>query len=287
MRFNFVLTNQSSAALQVLDDVLRPVFAGLRASGHQVIAGARRFQKSPTLNVVVGDVADQAFVQAIGAARAAWADEFRLCVFSPGGLAGMNPAVEPSDVRWTVAPGAGPAAVVTYGFDDKLLGPRLILDPALRDLDVVVYGPEGDRLTRLIAQLAADGLGHFVVRPGALPDYLVTDLLSRAKVVAVIGDDAFPPAALAPRILKALCNGVVVVAAGPPSAAGPTAHDPLWDLVVRAPADEIAAACRRLIDEARYVDRGQAALEHLRARWTMRDGVRDALALVTGASGGG
>jgi len=297
MQFNFVLTNQSAAELQGLDDILRPLFFGLRAAGHRVVPGVRRLEKAPAINVMVEDFSDPAVAQEIRAGRAAAGAGFRLGVLFPhdvrdpdlaparrDGLRAVMPAL---DFAWTLAPTGLPpdlfatdrVAVLRYGFHEKLVGPRLISDPRARDLDVVVYGPNSPRLDTLVARLAAAQLRHFPVRVGTFPDYIVTDLLSRAKTVAVTGSSADPDGALAPRVLKAVCNGaLVVVERG-------AAPDPLTGPVVTCPYDEIAATCRRIAAEGRFVQRGLDGLERLRLLPTMRDGVAAAVAVAAPSTG--
>ena len=290
MQFNFILTNHRAAELQALDDILRPLFFGLRAAGHRVVAGIRQFGGPPVINVMVEDFSDPAVGQEIAAARAAGGPGFRLGVLCPHDIRGLAPArgdglraVRPAlDFAWTLAPldlvAPERTAVVQYGFHDSLLGPRLISDPAGRDLDVVVYGPNSPRLDALVEKLAAAQLRHFPVRAGTFPDYIVTDLLSRAKTVAVVGGVPGADAALGPRALKSICNGALVVAEEG-SIAGALAG-----LLVPFPYDGIAAACRRIAAEGRFVERGLETLERLRELPGMRAGVEAAAAVAAASS---
>jgi hypothetical protein len=289
MQFNFVLTNHRAAELQALDDILRPLFFGLRAAGHRVVAGARRFGEPPAINVMVEDFSEPAAAQEIGAARAAWGAAFRLGVLCPDDLRGLPPArrealraVLPAlDFAWALAPSGLPpdviapdrVAVVRYGFHDGLVGSRLIAEAARRDLDVVVYGPNSPRLDVLVQQLAAAQMSHFPVRAGTFPDYIVTDLLSRAKSVAVVGGTTGAEAALGPRALKSICNGALVIAEEG------SIPDALAGLLETCPAGGIAAACGRVVTEGRFVERGLDALDRLRRLPGMRDGVAAAAAV--------
>ena len=282
MQFNFVLTNHRAAELQALDDILRPLLFGLRAAGHRVVAGIRQLSGPPVVNIMVEDFSDPAAAREIGAARAAWGAGFRLGVLCPHDIGGLPPAradglraaLPAFDFVWSLAPldriAPERIAIVQYGFHDSLLGPRLISDPAGRDLDVVVYGPNSPRLDALVGKLAAAQLRHFPVRAGTFPDYIVSDLLSRAKTVAVVGGVPGADAALAPRALKSICNGALTVAEEG-SIAGALAG-----LLVPCPYDEIPAACRRIAAEGRFVERGLEALERLRQMPGMRSGVEAA-----------
>lgn len=289
MHFNVVLINHRPAALQVLDDVLRPLLFGLRAAGHRVTAPARRLERAPVVNLVVEDFSDPTFAALLRDQRKDWAGDLVLGAICPltieapemnevrrTALRAVLPAV---DFAWTLAPGVLPpdligperVAMLGYGFHDRLVGPRLIADAAARDIDVVLYSPDHDRLNDVVQRLGAAKLGHFVLRPGVLPDYLATDILSRGKVAVVIGDRRSPARGLLPRILKAVCNGVLVVAE-PGSA-----EAPLGDDVVECPYEEITAQCRAIINGGHYAGRGLGALERLKAR-SMADALGPALA---------
>ncbi|MBV8537466.1 MAG: hypothetical protein JO128_17840 [Alphaproteobacteria bacterium] len=287
MQFNFVLTNHRAAELQALDDILRPLIFGLREAGHRVVAGIRQFGGPPAINVMVEDFSDPATAQEIAAARGAWGPGFRLGVLCPHEFRALAPAradglraVLPAlDFVWSLAPldllAPERRAVVRYGFHDSLLGPRLIADSAGRDLDVVVYGPNSPRLDALVERLAAAQLRHFPVRAGTFPDYIVTDLLSRAKAVAVVGGASGADAALGPRALKSMCNGALVVAEEG------SIVDELAGLLASCSYDDIPATCRR-IAEGRFAERGLEALERLRQMPGMRVGLAAALAVAAG-----
>jgi hypothetical protein len=117
------------------------------------------------------------------------------------------------------------------------------------------------------------------VRAGAFPDYIVTDLLSRAKVALVVGGSAGPDAACGPRALKAICNGALVVAdAG-------SVPEPLTALVEHASDEDIPAQCVRIIAEGRAVERGLAALAQLRGAASMREGAEAVAALAARSLG--
>ena len=55
MLFNFVIAGTPTERLAALDDALRPLFFGLRAAGHRVVAVGQRFEKRPVVNLVVAD----------------------------------------------------------------------------------------------------------------------------------------------------------------------------------------------------------------------------------------
>jgi hypothetical protein len=298
MQFSFVLTNHRPAALQALDDVLRPLFAGLRATGHRVVTPVPQFQKRPVVNVVVEDFSDPAFTGLIQGTRSAWGDDFILgvlCAFGsdgpetpPARRDGLRAMLPLADFAWTLAPDQLPpgllppdrTALLGSGYHQSLAGPRLIADATARDIDVVVYGPEHDRLAALVRSLDVAKLGSFVLRPGVLPDYLVTDLLSRGKTVAVIGDGRTSPGLLRPRIVKAICNGALVLAE-PGSA-----DEGLAGTFAECPLNDMPAQCHTIVASGHAARRGLQALERLKLA-SMQDALAAALAVSPLAMGRG
>ncbi len=290
MHFNFVLANHRPAALQALDDVLRPLFLGLRALGHRVTAPARQLRRAPLVNLVVEDFSDPGFARMLTEARAGWGDDLRLGVVCPFGLdgptmtaarrGGLRAAAHVLDFAWTLAPDQLPPgllppdriAVLGYGFHESMAGPRLISDAQARDIDVVVYAPDHERIGELTRRLAAAGLGHFVLRAGALPDYLVTDILSRGKVAVAIGDRRDPPRCLLPRAVKAVCNGTL------PLTEPGSVDGPLADVVPACAYDDMPARCAALIAGGQFAALGLEALERLKAS-TMGSALAAALAV--------
>lgn len=289
MHFNLVLSNHRAAALQALDDVLRPLLFGLRAAGHRVTAPARQFGKLPAVNLVVEDFGEPGFARLLQDARGTWKDDLLLGVICPAAVdgdgaaarrAGLQTVLRLADFAWTVAPEILPpewiarerAAVLGYGFHPALAGPRLISEPGARDIDVVVYAADSDRVSRLIQRLTGAKVGHFHLRPGVLPDYLATDLLSRGKVAVAVGDGRGPPRTVLPRIAKALCNGVLVIAEPDSTDAALTAA------VVPCPDDGIAAECQAAIASGQYAARGLQGFELFKAM-PMTEALAAALAL--------
>ncbi len=289
MRFNLVLANQPVPRLRELEDILRPLLIGLRAAGHHVVAGAQEYKPAPMVNLVIEDFGDAGFARALVETRRQSGASFRFGVLCPTRIEALPPerreglgAVLPSsDFVLTLedikipAEYCPPARVVSlaYGFDEKLIGPRLISDPALRDIDVVFYGPAGVRVSRLAEQIAQAGLGYMTVHPGAMPDYLVTDLLSRAKAVVAI--DGQPAAGgMAARMIKAICNGAAVIIE-PPAPAG------TWQpgAIIPCAYDDIPARCRTVTGEGNYVTLGFAGLDRFRAGVAMGDCIANALNL--------
>lgn len=295
MRFNIVLADQPTDRLQELEDFVRPVLFGLRAAGHAVGASSRGGKPAPVINLAVDALLDGPTVEEMRNPSPGAKLVFGiLCTAAPPMLPGdrhdlVRVALGFSDFIWAVEGITVPpdlrdptnVASLVYGFDERLLGPRLIVDPALRDVDVVIYGPECPRTNALALQIERLGLSQFSVGPGALPDYLATDLLSRGKVVIVVGDGS-PGPSLVPRILKAICNGATVIAEG-----GAAGSDRFGDGAVELPDDEMPGRCVAIIRDGSYVERGQRALARLRAGVGMGEAVAAAMHLPAFASAGG
>jgi hypothetical protein len=285
MRFNLVLADQPTDRLQEFEDFVRPLLFGLRAAGHPVAASSRGCKPAPDINLAVDALLDGATVESMRNPPPGAKLVFGvLCTTALQTLAGdrrdfVHAALGFSDFIWAVEGLAVPpdlgepakVAPLAYGFDERLLGTRLIADPALRDIDVVIYGPECARTNALAMQVERLGLSQFSARPGALPDYLASDLLSRGKVAIVVGDGSAGPS-LVPRVLKAICNGATVVTEG-----GLAGSDRFGDGVVELPDDEMPGRCAAMIRDGGYVERGQRGLARLRAGISMGDAVGAAM----------
>lgn len=253
MFFNFVIVGSTTERLAALDDTLRPLFFGLRTLGYRVMSVGRRFEARPAVNIVIA--ADPESGEGGVAARARADGGQRVCIglLCPDEPTAADTAVARTlDFVWSCAPAAAFAgvmaaerqAVVPFGFDPALLGPRLERDPARRDGGIVIYGEEGARSARLAERLTKAGVPALFARASHFPDYIVSDLLGRAALAVIVrrGDaDRTPPAM---RIAKALCNGAAVVTE--PSAPGDLSLAPY---VTQAPYEDIPLRCLSLLRE--------------------------------------
>src|SRR5258708_1250561 len=200
MRFNLLLADQSTDRLQELEDVLRPLLFGLRAAGHTVCPGAKEGRRPRRVNLGSEGFGDPD-ADAIARARSKAGILFGvLCPTPPDALPparrdSLGALLAVSDFAWTVEGIALPpdlfdprhVASLVYAFDERRAGRHLLTHPALRDLDVVIYGPEGARTDAPAARGGASGLQRLRGRPGALPGCLASDLPSPAKVGLGIG----------------------------------------------------------------------------------------------------
>ena len=276
MLVNFVLAGTPAERLAVLDDALRPLFFGLRAAGHRVVAFGQRFEPRPAINLVVAEPGDGIAARARGEA-------------GPGPCIGLICVEEATaeiqrfagafDFVWNCAPtdrlAAERHAMVPFGFHPALLGPRLERDPARREAGIVLYGDEGPRPAQLAERLTQAGLPALFVRSGHFPDYIVCDLLSRAALAVVVRHEAGDRAPPAMRIAKAIANGVSVLT----EARSPSELAPYVEVCDY---EAMAARCAALLRE-NLAQRGLDTLERFRRETNMADGLAPALALAARA----
>lgn len=280
MLFSFALAGTDALRLALLEDALRPLFYGLRRVGHRVIAFGQGFVPPPAINILAEhEAADLGRRVAQARQDVPGARIGIVCVDDMQGIqadverwASLRSAAAAADFVWaadTTEPFAGfvaphRLAVLDYGFDPVMLGRRLVVEPARRDVDLVVYGVKTPYRNDIAERLRTADLMPFIVEPGRFPDYLAADLLSRAKLVLVTRDGERQHAPSVPRLAKAICNGAAAIAEVQPPGSCALARY----VTVCAP-DAIADACRGLISEGRFVERGLAQLEQFRAETNM------------------
>ncbi len=277
MLFNFVLAGTPAERLAVLDDALRPLFFGLRAAGHRVVAFGQRFEKRPAINLVVAERAGGGIAGRARGEAGSGSCIGLICVEE------TTPEIQrlagSVDFAWSCAPTdklpAERHAVVPFGFHPALLGPRLERDPARREAGIVLYGDEGPRPAQLAERLTQAGLPALFVRSGHFPDYIACDLLSRAALTVVVRHEAGDRSPPALRIAKAIANGTAVLTeTGSPPELAP--------FVEACDYEAMAARCMTLLRE-NLAQRGLEALERFRRGTSMADGLAPALALAARA----
>jgi len=276
--FNFVIAGTPTERLAALDDALRPLFFGLRAAGHRVVAVGQRFEPRPAVNLVVAERGGGG--PAARARQEAGPDACLglLCVEEPG--PDLQAVADTFDFIWTCAPTSMFAAerhsVVPFGFHPALLGPKLEPDPARREAGIIVYGEEGPRPASLTDRLTQAGLPALFVRGGHFPDYIVCDLLSRASLAVVVRHESRDRASPAMRIAKAIGNGAAVLSESPPAELAPYVEACDYDALP-------ARGAALLRDNP--VARGLGALDRFRRETSMEAGLEPALALAARACG--
>lgn len=294
MLFNFIIVNADAARLMTLEDTLRPLIWGLREAGHRVVAFGRRFEALPAINLIVQGTTIESFRQVRArAANDAGADACigLLCPddVSPDAEreALLRQSLDQVRFIWTGTPtpmADDPAlrvriALIEFGFHPALAGPQAVPD-ARREVGVVLYGRETPYRASLAARLTEAIPRQLFVRPGHFPDYIVSDLLSRAALVVVTRGDETEAMVPQARIAKALCNSTAVV-----SEAGPVAS-PLAPYATQCPYAEIVARCKALVGAEGRAMAGAQSLARFRQERAMAKGIEAAVAAALAAAGG-
>lgn len=139
MLFNFVIAGTAVERLAALEDALRPLFFGLRAAGHRVVAVGQRFEPRSVINLVVagegGGIAARARTGAgLGPCIGL------VCTEEP--KPEIRKVADSLDFVWSCSPSNAFAperhAVVPFGFHPALLGPKLERDPARREAGIIL-----------------------------------------------------------------------------------------------------------------------------------------------------
>ena len=162
MDFHLYLANHHPYSFALLEDVVRPVIAGLEDDGHRVVSFSTDIVFAPRINLFVEYFYDQGFVDTILALKKQLGDGFLFGVICTEDLAdplvwklshadrltGLKRILPHADFVWTLlAPGSyrefvAPECLarIEYGYSARLLPPVYTEDPAQRDIDVLIYG---------------------------------------------------------------------------------------------------------------------------------------------------
>lgn len=298
MIFNVFLANQPTERLKKLYDLLRPIESGLVESGHHVIGYGLGLRPAPVINLLVEFFPDDAFVDGllklkadagprlvlglIAADDAGDADAMETATH-PRRLPNLQRVLDAVDFVWAVLPqaefyaaacGADRTATVRFGFSERLLHRQIIVQPELRDLDVVIDGGETPRRQALIDGLRQRGLKCHLSGAVPLPGFATADLARRAKIFLDARRQSHTRFTSMRRISKGLHNGTLVMTERPVAAPGA-----LDRFTAAIDSERIAEECVAAIGSGKAVDLGLAALAKFRAETSMRDGLRSALAL--------
>lgn len=298
MIFNVFLANHPTQRLKKLYDLLRPVEHGLVENGHHVIGYGLGLLPAPAVNLLVEFFPDESFVDGLlklkgdsGAglvlglicAEDVEDDEEIESSRYPRRRANLERVLAKMDFVWTVQPqlsfydsicGSGKAAMVSFGFSERLLNRHIIARQDLRDLDVVVAGDESPRCRSIVEGLTQQGFKCYLAGPVPLPSFATTDLARRAKIFLDTRHGAQSRFSSAPRICKGLHNGVLVMTERGRGPAGALDH-----FAVGCDPDKTVETCAAVLQSQKAVDLGFAALEKFRADTSMRSGLQSALGL--------
>jgi hypothetical protein len=297
--FNFFLANHLSGGLKGMPDLVQPVFHGLVEAGHEVTGFGLGLQGAPAVNVLVEFFSDDAFTDNLLRLKAQSGDKFIfgiLCTEDiedalvmqqpefPRRRANLERLLPTADFVWTLLPqvevyealaGAGKVALLEYGFSGRFLNRHLITDPALRDVDVLMYGNETPYRMGVLGELRGRGLNCLASDRQVLPEFITADILRRSKIVLDLrrGPGVRYPSPT--RICKAVHSGALVVAED----LGESAIANLYHYTVACPYDGIADRCAAVIRSGQYTALGLDALARFRTETSMRANIIRALRL--------
>jgi hypothetical protein len=295
---NVVLANQPPERVKKLYDLLRPIECGLIEAGHRVIGYGLGLLPAPAVNLLVEFFADDAFVDELlrlkseaGArmvvglvsAEDVEDDEAMEAGRYPRRRFNLERVLAQMDFVWTLLPqvpfyetvcGAGNAAVVEFGFSERLLSRHVIARPELRDLDVVIDGDATVHRRDIIEALKQRGFKCHVSGAAPLPSFATADLARRAKIFLDARRSPSSRFSSVRRICKGLHNGTLVVTE--------RSHEPQGALdrfAVGCDPERTVEHCAAAIRSGLTVDLGVAALGKFRAETSMRQGLQAGLRL--------
>jgi len=299
MIFNFYLGNHRALGLRGLPDLLQPIFHGLAEAGHHVMGYGLGLRPAPAVNVLVEFFPDDDFAEGlIKMKREAGA---RLCFGVlctediedklvmeqpefPRRRANLERILAAADFVWTLLPivpayealaGPGKVALLRYGFSERYLCPRLISDPALRDLDAIMYGNQTPHRQAVTDALVRRGLGCFISDRQAFPSFVTADLIRRSKVVLDVRRGPGVRFPSPTRIVRGLHHGTLVLAED----LGPSPIADLYAYAVPCVYEAMADRCADIIRAGTATELGLAALQKFRTATSMRDNMVAALRL--------
>lgn len=305
MIFNFWYGQHNKFTLTALTDVVTPIYHGLAEAGHRVIGFGTSILPAPVINILVEYFPVDGVVDYLLEFRKTLGADLVLGLLCPDDIDDAFKLTDRNDARvsrrpnlmrllpvvdfvWTLVPqvalydgmiGPGKTAFVRYGFTERSLEPELIRNPALRDVDLVLFGDLCDngnpRHAALFERLKPYGFASAFGYQADYPKYVTDDLMRRAKISLDVRSRAEVKFLNPSRVARALHSGTAIVAER-------FDESPLADLYNYADAgnyDTVAERCVEMIRSKSYVAVGLAALQRFRAETSMRDNMAAALRL--------
>lgn len=297
MIFNFFLGNHHANALNSLGDLLQPIYEGLIEAGHHVIGFATGMRPAPAVNVLVEWFENDPFADELLRTKAQQGDAFIFGVLCTEDLADalvMDPAKYPrrlanlrrilpvADFVWTLLPQQdllqplckpGHVALVEYGFTESCAERDIVRAAVRRDVDAVLYGNESPYRLRIVEGLKGHGLTCFVSYREVWPNFMMDDLIRRAKVLIDMRRGPNVRFLSPTRIVKGLHSGTAIVS----ERFDASAISSLYAYTEACPYDTMVDTCVRIIKSGTYVERGLAAQARFRAETSMRANMTRAL----------
>lgn len=299
MLFNFFLANHLTGGLRGMPDLVQPIFDGLADAGHDVVGFGLGLQPAPAVNVFIEFFPDDDFVDGLLKLKAQSGDKFIFGVICtediedtlvmeqpeyPRRRPNLERVLAAADFVWSLLPqvdvyeqiaGSKKVSLLRYGFTERFLNDRVLDDPGLRDLDVLMYGNPTPYRTTIVDDLRRRGFNCFTSDRQVLPDFITNDIVSRSKVVL---DLRRGPGVRFPSPTR-ICKGVHAGARVVSEDLGESAISNLYDYTERGAYGELADRCEQLLRGGRYVEAGLGALAKFRAETSMRDNIAQAMTL--------
>jgi hypothetical protein len=305
--FHLYLANHHMDSVVLMEDLVRPIAAGLEDLGHHVASFSTDIVAAPRVNLFIEFFVDDSLVDTLLSLKQQMGDRFLfgvICtedlddpiVWQLSGaqrLAGLQRILPAADFVWTLLPPDGyrrlakpeRVARIEFGFSPRLVPPTFFDDPAERTQDVLIYGTPYKYRMPVHEAIRRAGAGcDFTIgtdvpageaKAQGLPRFLADEMLARAKVVIDMRRGTQVRALSVARLSAALHAGCAIVAEE--FEAGETAW--LYRYTTPAPYERIAETCLRLIREEGYIALGRQARERFRAETSMRDNMAAALKL--------
>jgi|GEM_PF-1085476 len=308
MDFHLYLANHHPHSFVLLEDVVRPVIAGLEDAGHRVVSFSTDMVLAPRVNLFVEFFPDHGFVDTLIALKQRAGNGFLFGVICtedmgdpivwklsvPSRRTGLERLLPHADFVWTLLaaesykPYVAPdrLARIDYGYSSRLVPPFYTDDPAQRDIDVLIYGspyktriPVADELKRrglsceftVSASTGADGKPKLQ----GLPRYLADEVIARSKLVIDMRRGPEVRGLSVARVSAIVHSGTAIVAEE--FDVSETAR--FYRYTTPAPYDGIVDTCERLVRGGDYVRLGAAMRERFAAETSMRDNMTAVMAL--------
>lgn len=302
MIFNFWYGHHSKFSLGPLAHIVLPIYHGLAEAGHRVIGFGTGIHPAPVVNVLVEFFPVDAFIDFLLGFRAKFGDSLILGVLCAEdvddsmkmmydkaprrpNLLRLLPAL---DFVWTLVPqvtfyesliGPGKAALIKYGFTERSLEREMIHNPGLRDVDVILYGDRYDgnspRHHAILNGLKQRGLSCIFDYESGYPNYVIEDVMRRAKVSLDIRSRDQVRFVSQPRVTRALHSGIAVLA----EPYDTSELSALYRYTEPCDYGALIERCIEIIQSKAYVDQGADALARFRADASMRENMIEAMHL--------
>jgi hypothetical protein len=286
MLFNVYLKNHHLSGVGSLEDIVRPIAAGLIEGGHQVQFEYTRLMPRPWVNLLFEFFPDLNLIAELKAAKARLGDDLCLGLIGTEDLSDTISMGEVGNQRrldhlreifftfdfiWTIIPADEYNRILDGSMQAHFLAfghcAALERAPALHQtLDVLLYGKLNRYRSTVVHRLIADGIevqGTF----GDMPEYLRYSMIARTKVVLDMRRGEVVRYMSPSRICAAIHNGSLVVAED----FDRTALSSLYRYTMATAHDDLAATCRALVVDS---GRRQALAAEKRALFAAETSMR-------------